>query len=354
MEYTVLRQLRALLELMDVPAFFMKDGRILCLNEAAKGLMLCEGAADATLYELDPAPDHVLSLELCGRRHTLSCKRYSDGLLCQVSLQEQTPGVSADYLDIISGELRKPLGELMAALEKLYPSLPRSEQTAHDAAEAQKNVYRLLRLASQLNAGSRVKRGSWQLNLHETDFAAWLDQLARQAEDLFSYSHARFRYTGLTAPFTGCADLEKLERSIWNLLSNALLHAPKGSLVQMEACRSGTQLILCVQNESEEHKALHSGVFSHDTERTGLEPQNEGLGFGLAIVRACAELHGGSVLLSTQKQGGTTVVLRIPVEKTQDEAHSETLSFDYSGGVHHGLMELSDALNPEAFCPEEL
>lgn len=354
MEHAELGQLRAILELMDTPAFFLKNGSILCLNEAAKGLMLCEGMTDETLSKLDPASDHVLSLELCGRYQTISCKRYSDGLLCQVSRQEQTNGVSADYLDIISGELRKPLGELMMALDKLYPSLPSSKQTAHDAAEAQKNVYRLLRLAAQLNAGSRVKRGSWQLELHETELADWLDRLARQAEDLFSYSHARFRYTGLTAPFTGCVDLEKLERSIWNLLSNALLHAPKDSLVQMEARRSGTQLIVCVQNESDEPKTLHGDVFAYDTERTGLEPQNEGLGFGLAIVRACAELHGGSVLLSNQKQGGTTVVLRISVEKKQNEAHSETLNFDYSGGVHHGLMELSDALKPEAFCPDGL
>ena len=354
MDNTDLNSLKSLLALLDVPAFYIKNGNILCVNREAEKQLLHEGPADALLASLDAEENHVLSTELAGKVRTLSCKSFEGGLLCQLA-PEQESTVTADYLDIISGEIRKPLGELMMALDRMYPMLPRSEQTAESAGQAQRNAYRLLRLASQLNAGSRVKNGSWQLSRRDTELCAWLEQLAMQAEDLFSYSTVKFRFSGLTTPFVGGADLEKLERAIWNLLSNALLHAPEGSTVSLEARRSGQQLILSVSDEAGGVRGtLDSSVFSHDTERTGLEDAKDGLGFGLSIVRACAELHGGSVLLSAKKEGGTTVVLSVLVSEPGTEAHSASLSFDYSGGIHHGLLELSDALDSAAFCPEEL
>ncbi|MCQ2418968.1 MAG: HAMP domain-containing histidine kinase [Clostridia bacterium] len=352
MDNTDRNKLTELLALLDVPAFFVKNGSILCRNAAAEPL-LCEDAVNETIAALDAGQDHVFSTELAGRMRTLSCKTFGGGLLCQIA-PEQTPSVSADYLDIISGELRKPLGELMMALEKLYPSLPKSEQTTYNAGQAQRNIHRLLRLASQLNAGSRIKKGTWQLSCEKTDLCEWLDRLAMQAEDLFSYTSIRFCYSGLTAPFVGDADLEKLERAIWNLLSNSLLHAPEGSTVSLEARRSRAQLILSVSDEADGVQGSHGSVFSHDTERIGLEDAKDGLGFGLSIVRACAELHGGSVLLTSKKEGGTTAVLSVPVSGQETQAHSVIPVFDYSGGIHHGLLELSDALDPAAFCPQEL
>lgn len=344
-------KLTDLLALLDVPAFYVKDGSILCANTAAEPL-LCDPKATETVAALDAGQAHVFDTVLAGRMRTISCKPFDGGLLCQLA-PEQAPSVSADYLDIISGELRKPLGELMTALEQLYPSLPKSEQTTYNAGQAQRNIHRLIRLASQLNAGSRIKNGTWRLSREEIDLRQWLDDIAVQAEGLFSYTSVRFCYSGLKAPFVGGADLEKLERAIWNLLSNALLHAPEGSLVTMEARRNGTQLILSVTDEGGGVQNARGSIFAHDTERIGLEDAKDGLGFGLSIVRACAELHGGSVLLTTEK-GGTTVILSLPVLKEETQAHSSAPVFDYSGGIHHGLLELSEALDPAAFCPQEL
>lgn len=348
-------RIKALLSVLDVPAFFLKDGEILCANALAQKLMICEGPAEEPLAALDAGQSHVLSAELCGKRQTLSCKSWEGGLLCQLAPLSQQAAVPAEYLDIISGELRKPLGELMLALQQLYPTLPDTAQAGRNAAQAQRNVYRLLRLASQLNAGSSVKGGKWQLVRQTEDLCTWLDALALQAESLCSYSKAGFRFEGLNAPFVGSADLEKLERAIWNLLSNALLHAPEGSCVSMQAQRSGSRLILSVSNETDaDSEALSGNIFAHDTERLGTEPAKDGLGFGLSIARACAELHGGLMLITREKDGSTTATLSIPIaEPEAGDLHAAPM-FDYSGGLDHGLLELSEALDPEAFSPQGL
>lgn len=359
MEKQETEQLKAILSLLDQPAFFAADGQIVYSNPTAQKLLIFAGAAVESILpdasQLDPSQNHIMTAAIAGKPCTVDCKPCAEGMLFQISAAQDTLVIAADYLDIVAGEIRKPLGEMSLALKQISAELLQLEEGTVAAERLERGVIRMMRLASQLNAGSSILTSKMHLVFKRTEIKQWLDMLARQAEDLFSYTSVRFSYTGLKQPFDGVVDAEKLERAIWNLLSNALLRCREGSTICLSAQRSGSRLLLTLSDSGEGiRNEIRSDVFFRAAGRTGLEDGRDGLGFGLAIVRAVAELHGGSVLLSEQKEGGTTAVLNIPVDHLQSETHSTVALVDETGGISRGLLELSDALGPEAFHPLDI
>ena len=79
--------------------------------------------------------------------------------------------------------------------------------------------------------------------------------------------------------------------------------------------------------------------------------QSGGSGLGLAIVRAAAANHGGTLLISTGNETGMKVTLTVALRQdTGTTLRSPLLCPDYTGGWDHGLVELSDCLDPKYYC----
>jgi signal transduction histidine kinase len=110
----------------------------------------------------------------------------------------------------------------------------------------------------------------------------------------------------------------ELRRAIRNLVENAVLHG--GASVRME--RNEGHAVVSVEDTG-------PGIPEHELTRV-LEPfaqldtartrYGRGNGLGLAIVRAIAERHGGSLTLSNRSEAGLQAVLRIPLSGTRSVA----------------------------------
>ena len=71
-------------------------------------------------------------------------------------------------------------------------------------------------------------------------------------------------------------------------------------------------------------------------------------------VRAAAAVPGGTVLITQPPEGGTRVILSIPIRADlYSEMRSLTLRIDYAGEKDHGLLELSDVLPPSFYAKRD-
>ncbi|WP_326543923.1 heavy metal sensor histidine kinase [Pseudorhodoferax sp.] len=110
------------------------------------------------------------------------------------------------------------------------------------------------------------------------------------------------------------ADRTLLIRALGNLMSNALRHADKGSVVTM-ACASGPAgARLSVSNvgapiPAEHHQRIFERLFRVDPSRHG---SHSGSGLGLAIVKSVVVRHGGRVELVSAAGVPTTFTLHFP------------------------------------------
>lgn len=107
-------------------------------------------------------------------------------------------------------------------------------------------------------------------------------------------------------------DADLMARLLVNLLENAVRHTPAGSPIRVAADLRGNRLQLAVEDRGPgvpvgEHEAIF-GKFH----RGARAPRTSGAGLGLAICRAVATLHGGTVRAEDRAGGGARFVVDLP------------------------------------------
>ena len=116
------------------------------------------------------------------------------------------------------------------------------------------------------------------------------------------------------APGTIIGSRELLRRALFNLVENAVKYGPEGGQVRICAELDGTDMVISVADQGpcippELRERIFEPFFRLDTARSR---ELGGTGLGLALVRAIAEVHGGSVWVEEHQAGGNRFVLRLP------------------------------------------
>jgi cell cycle sensor histidine kinase DivJ len=115
-------------------------------------------------------------------------------------------------------------------------------------------------------------------------------------------------------PLDVIADRRAIKQIVLNLVSNALKFTPGGGQVNVLAREIGGQFEILVADTG-------VGIAAADLERLGRpyeqaggsEQRAQGTGLGLSLVRAFAELHGGTMVIKSVLGEGTAVSVRLPV-----------------------------------------
>jgi len=113
--------------------------------------------------------------------------------------------------------------------------------------------------------------------------------------------------TEVAGPATVIGEEDALARSIENLLENAAVHGPPGGEVDLALqVENGVARVL-VSDEGEGFAPGEEELAFERFWRSDRSRERDGSGIGLAIVRATAERHGGSV-----RAEGSTVTITLP------------------------------------------
>jgi signal transduction histidine kinase len=169
-------------------------------------------------------------------------------------------------------------------------------------AAAQRQAERLERLASELLDLARLESGRLDLHLRETAVKDVVDRALS-----FADPERRFEVR-IPSGLSLRVDPQRLEQIVVNLATNALRYGRPPFLVEARnGERSGVDLLVRDQGQ---------GV--PDPDRPALfepfrsEPDRTSVGLGLAIVRALAEAHGGSVTYEPNRPRGACFRVSLP------------------------------------------
>jgi len=204
-----------------------------------------------------------------------------------------------------SHELRTPLTSVLANLELLAdqlddPELGASAQSALRSAQRMRRLVADLLLLARTDAGRVAPRAPTDLGAVLTEAAAELEPIANQ--------HTLSIEAG-PAVVDGTRD--DLFRMAANLIENAIRHTPAGTTIEASVRTGDGEVVLTVEDDGPGiPDELAERVFERFVRGGGERAGSSGL--GLAIVRAVAETHGGSVALERGPNGGARFVVRIP------------------------------------------
>ncbi|MCB5410688.1 ATP-binding protein [Pseudogemmobacter faecipullorum] len=104
----------------------------------------------------------------------------------------------------------------------------------------------------------------------------------------------------------------QLAPALRNLLENAILAAPAGSVVETALLRQGDAVIFRIQDRGAGIAAQDRPFVTERFWRGAASPSGQGSGLGLAIVSAIMERMGGRLQLSAREGGGEQAELILP------------------------------------------
>jgi PAS domain S-box-containing protein len=253
------------------------------------------------------------------------------GAMIDLHDQQTADRLKDDLLATVSHELRTPLNAIVGWTHIL--KIDQGENRARAVEAIERNAFVQTRLIDDLLDVSRMTKGQFTLTVSTID----LRTVVQAALVTIGPAAAA---KGVTIQVRSTDDVRirgdeaRLQQVAWNLLSNAVKFTPKGGHVTIDLSRLGTRAQLRVTDTGE---GIDPAFLPHVFEpfRQGQSRSTRlGLGLGLAIVRQIVELHGGSVLATSdgpQRGSSFTVVLPmtpaglVPVKTTPGESRQLNL-----------------------------
>ena len=205
-----------------------------------------------------------------------------------------------------SHELRTPLTSVLANLDILAETLDGDHRdVAESALRSSQRMRRLvadLLLLARQDARRAASREPVDLRQVVLDAAAELGPIAAGHELRVD-----------AEPATVCGSRDELHRLVLNLVENAVKHTPAGTRVSVGSSVEGEAAVVTVRDDGPGvPEALRERIFERFVRGEGDRGGSSGL--GLAIVRAVAESHGGTVVLEDGGPGrGAGFLVRLPL-----------------------------------------
>jgi two-component system CheB/CheR fusion protein len=229
-----------------------------------------------------------------------------------------------EFLAVLSHELRNPLAPVSNSVVVLRHA-PAGDERARRALDViERQVRHLNRLVDDLLDATRVTRGKLQLQLTNVDLREVVTRTTDDLSSVFTMAGVTLEVALPPAAIFVSGDAARLGQMLGNLLQNAAKFTKRGgkALVSLEADTTAQQAVLRVTDTG---IGIDRDMMQHlfepfaQADRT-LARSRGGLGLGLALVKALAELHHGTIHAESAGPGlGATFTLRLPLIDGESE-----------------------------------
>ena len=246
--------------------------------------------------------------------------------LIQLSHQlEEATHAKLVFFTNISHDFRTPLTLVADPVEHLLADKTLSDDQHRMLLLVQRNVNILLRLVNQILDFRKYENGKMEYTPVPVDilssFKGWNESFLAAARK----KHIHFSFDNMPdTDYHTLADVEKLERIYFNLLSNAFKFTPENGKVTVRLSaltKEDDQWIhFTVSNTGSMISAEHiRNIFDRFYK---IDMHHAGSGIGLALVKAFVELHGGTISVESDEKQGTVFTVDLPVRTCACETSS--------------------------------
>ena len=223
--------------------------------------------------------------------------------------------MSAVYTNI-THELLTPLTVISASVDRLREQEPSYSQ---DYDLMQLNIDRMVRLLQQILETSKSQSGELKLLVAQGDIMQYIQKTALCIEPLMAKKGLDFTIKCTPESMMGWIDTDKLDKIIYNLLSNAAKYTQGDTgkvALQVNTNKKYDHIIIKVRDNGigipqEKMKKLFHRFYDGDYRRQ----RTMGTGLGLALTRELVYLHGGTIECESTEGEGTTFTVTLPINK---------------------------------------
>ena len=309
MEITMSRS-SDILSLTGEAAVLVRRGKISYANAAAAGILgeNCVGCRVRDVFGAEiaavQADSFIADVPIDGKHYIIRMTKMEDEQLIFFSCPEMAPALLNDaFLYCI----RSTLMNLNISTSRMRDLAENIGNTAllTNAASLTHSYYRLNRLISNVSFLLDVSRGTLQTGFIDLNLTALCRDLMETVK--FFCPEVNFQLN-LGENILCPADPSLFSNLLLNLISNCLIHAKGRTKISVTMAAAAESVILAVSDDGcgVEPSKLHM-VFDRYRHSFDIMSMTSGTGLGLTVARSIAQLHGGTLLMESHPDRGTSV-----------------------------------------------
>ncbi len=240
--------------------------------------------------------------------------------------QHEVDEMKIRFLTNISHEFRTPLTLILTPIEKLLSS-DVSDDVRTYLKMIQRNGKRLYNLVNQLLDIQKIEAQSVTYNPSFGNIVEFTRSTTESFTDLSEAKKINFHFSSQLSELNTYFDHDKIEKILFNLLSNAFRYTPEGGSIRVavnkidKAEHSNPNFVgmnyveirvsdtgIGIEKEEQEH--IFERFFQSN--KAG-EPTNQGTGIGLAIANEFVKVHNGTIEVNSSIGKGSTFIVCLPI-----------------------------------------
>jgi two-component system CheB/CheR fusion protein len=230
-----------------------------------------------------------------------------------------------EFISLASHELRTPLTPLQGVLQLLLKesrNQPADAPVRRYTERALAQVKQLSRLIDDLMDVSRLKSGKYTLHLERVRLDELVTEMTEIAQTMATGQKINLDIADVPLYVNG--DTGRLKQVLMNLLTNAIVYAPKANHIDVRLRRMGDEVYLQVQDYG---PGIPAADLPHLFSRFYQAPRGDGrpmsgLGLGLYIAKEIVTAHGGQITVASTEGQGSTFTVRLPIMQEEEQARA--------------------------------
>ncbi len=293
---------------------------------------------------LNRQKDEIYSQSLELKKTNELLKDQQEQIIAQAESIRESEKSKTRFFMNISHEFKTPLTLILGPIKKLLESVNNNHKNYPQFILIYRNAMRLLRLINQLLELNKLQAGYRNLEVHEINISEFISNIFSSFQYRAGKQQIEYKMITHHQPVCGYTDTDKLEKILYNLLSNAFKFTPAGGKITLKTemlnmtnrefhNSTKTELKKIVKNNNGTNNKRYLKISVNDSGK-GI-PKNrmedifrifnhygkdqvsgeKGTGIGLPLAKQLTQALHGDISVTSSPEKGSTFFVILPVDK---------------------------------------
>lgn len=271
-------------------------------------------------------------------------------IIRDISHRSEVEKLRLEFFANLSHELRTPLNLIFSSLQTIEliekDLLKKNNRLKNYIDIINQNSKRLLKLVNNLIDSTKFDCGYYEYNPQNYNIVHFIENIAMSVAEFAKQNDINLIFDTDVEEKIMAFDLEKLERTMLNLLSNSIKYTNSAGKIEVLLKDCGETFNITVKDNGigipDDKLKVIFERFKQVEDR--LRKRSEGSGIGLSIVKDLINIQGGIIDVKSEFGVGSEFTVKLPVSILSNEDHLNKLDHNevFNGMITRMNIEFSD------------
>lgn len=249
----------------------------------------------------------------------------------KVAVEQEISDIKLRFFTNISHELRTPLTLIAGPVEQVLQHGKLDNEEREQLILVERNTNRMLRLVNQILDFRKIQNKKMKMRVQQIDLIPFIRHIMESFNNLADEHQIDFEMITHLSFLKIWADADKLEKILFNLLSNAFKYTPQGRQIKVIVQEEENDVTFAVEDQGigiAENKQKSLFVRFENLMDKNLFNQAS-TGIGLSLAKELIDMHHGKIEIYSKPGEGSRFTVKLHKGKEHFDETVEFILSDY-------------------------